>query len=104
MNKSEFVNYISEKHSCTKIEAEKVIDMFVSSVIDALGAGNEISLVGFGSFSINKVAARTGSNSKYGPSFPDKQFLYWLCCYFESKTTFFISYIGLFLPKTFSLS
>ena len=66
MNKSEFVNYISEKHSCTKIEAEKVIDMFVSSVIDALGAGNEISLVGFGSFSVSKVAARTGRNPNTG--------------------------------------
>ncbi len=68
MNKSEFVNYISEKHSCTKIEAEKVIDMFVSSVIDALGAGNEISLVGFGSFSVSKVAARTGRNPRTGES------------------------------------
>ena len=66
MNKSEFVNYISEKHSCTKIEAEKVIDMFVSSVIDALGAGNEISLVGFGSFSVSKVAARKGRNPRTG--------------------------------------
>ena len=66
MNKSEFVNYISEKHSCTKIEAEKVIDMFFSSVIDALGAGNEISLVGFGSFSVSKVAARTGRNPSTG--------------------------------------
>ena len=68
MNKSEFVNYISEKHSCTKIEAEKVIDMFVSSVIDALGAGNEISLVGFGSFSVSKVVARTGRNPRTGES------------------------------------
>ena len=68
MNKSEFVNYISEKHSCTKIEAEKVIDMFVSSVIDALGAGNEISLVGFGRFSVSKVAARTGRNPRTGES------------------------------------
>ena len=51
MNKGEFINYISEKNSCTKVEAEKVIDMFTSSVIDAIAAGNEISLIGFGNFS-----------------------------------------------------
>jgi DNA-binding protein HU-beta len=40
--------------------------MFTSSVIESLGQGNEISLVGFGSFSINKVAARTGHNPSNG--------------------------------------
>ena len=66
MNKQQFISYIASEHNCTKVEAEKTIDMFVSSVIDALGAGNEISLVGFGSFSINKVAARTGRNPSTG--------------------------------------
>ena len=42
MNKGEFINYISAKHSCTKVDAEKTIDMFTSSVIDALGAGNKL--------------------------------------------------------------
>ena len=66
MNKGAFINYISEKHSCTKIEAEKTIDMFVSSAIDALGEGNEISLMGFGNFSVSKVAARDGRNPRTG--------------------------------------
>jgi len=66
MNKGAFINYISEKHSCTKIEAEKTIDMFVSSAVDALGEGNEISLVGFGNFSVSKVAARDGHNPRTG--------------------------------------
>ena len=61
MNKSEFINCISEKHNCTKVEAEKVIE-FVSSVIDAVGPGNEISLIGFGSLSVSKMAARTAHN------------------------------------------
>ena len=68
MTKKEFIDHISSQHNCTKTEAEKVIDMFVSSVIDALGAGNEISLVGFGSFSVSKVAARTGRNPRTGES------------------------------------
>ena len=66
MNKSEFITHIADQHKCTKVEAEKVIDMFTSSVIDAMGQGKEISLVGFGNFSIGKVAARTGRNPRTG--------------------------------------
>ena len=66
MNKQQFISYISEKYECTKVEAEKTIDMFVSSVIDAIGQGNEISLVGFGNFSVSKVAARSGRNPRTG--------------------------------------
>ena len=66
MNKQQFISYISEKYECSKVEAEKTIDMFVSSVIDAIGQGNEISLVGFGNFSIGKVAARKGRNPRTG--------------------------------------
>ena len=66
MNKQEFVTYIAEQNKCTKAEAEKNIDMFTTSVIDAMGQGNEISLVGFGNFSVNKVAARAGRNPRNG--------------------------------------
>jgi hypothetical protein len=66
MNKGEFINHIAEQHNCTKVEAEKVIDRFVSSVIDAIGQGNEISLVGFGNFSVSKVTARDGRNPSTG--------------------------------------
>ena len=66
MNKREFVKHIAEQHSCTKVEAEKTIDMFTSSVIDAMRQGNEISLIGFGNFSISKVATRAGRNPRTG--------------------------------------
>ena len=66
MNKVEFINHIAEQHNFTKVEAEQVIDRFVSSVIDAIGQGNEISLVGFGNFSVSKVAARDGRNPSTG--------------------------------------
>ncbi len=66
MNKSEFITHIADQHKCTKIEAEKVIDTFTSSVIDAIGQGKEISLLGFGNFSVSKVAARTGRNPRTG--------------------------------------
>lgn len=66
MKKSDFITYISEKHTTTKAEAEKVIDIFTSSIIGALGEGNEVSLIGFGNFSVSKVAARAGRNSRTG--------------------------------------
>ena len=66
MNKGDFVSHIVEQHKCTKIEAEKTIDMFTSSVIDAISKGNQISLIGFGNFSISKVAAITGRNPRSG--------------------------------------
>lgn len=66
MNKSELIAHIAEQHKCTKTEAEKVIEIFTSSVIDALGKGNEISLIGFGNFSVSKVAARSGRNPQTG--------------------------------------
>ncbi len=68
MNKSEFVDHIAGQHSCTKKDAEKAIDIFTSSVIDALSQGKEISLVGFGNFTVSKVAAKTGRNPRTGES------------------------------------
>ena len=66
MNKSELINHIADEHSITKIEAEKVIDRFTGSIISALSKGKEISLLGFGSFSISKVSARAGRNPRTG--------------------------------------
>jgi len=66
MNKQEFITHIANQHDCTKVEAEKAIDMFTSSVIDAVGQGNEISLIGFGRFSTTKIAARGGRNPRSG--------------------------------------
>lgn len=66
MNKPEFVKYVAEKYSITQDEANKNIDMFTSSVISALGEGNEIQLVGFGNFSVSEVAAKTGRNPRTG--------------------------------------
>ncbi|NDB85349.1 MAG: HU family DNA-binding protein [Alphaproteobacteria bacterium] len=66
MNKADFVKHIAEQHKSTQVEAEKIIDIFTSSVIEALGQGKEISLIGFGNFSVSKVEARTGRNPRTG--------------------------------------
>jgi len=66
MNKHEFIDHIANQHGCTKKEAEKAIDIFTSSVIDAIGEGKEISLVGFGNFSVSKIEGRSGRNPRTG--------------------------------------
>ncbi len=66
MNKGDFIKFISENNNCTQGMAEKVINMFISTVIDAISKGNEISLIGFGSFSVQKVEAREGRNHRTG--------------------------------------
>jgi nucleoid DNA-binding protein len=64
MNKTEFVNYIAEKNNLKKTEAEKIINIFTDAVVGSVSEGKELSLVGFGSFTISKVAAREGRNPK----------------------------------------
>jgi DNA-binding protein HU-beta len=68
MTKQGFIDHIASQHGCTKREGEKIIDMFTSSVIEAMGEGKEISLAGFGNFTINKVEARKGRNPRTGES------------------------------------
>jgi len=66
MHKEEFSKHIAYQHNITQKAAHDVIDTFTSSVIDAMGQGKEISLIGFGNFTVSKVAARTGRNPRTG--------------------------------------
>ena len=68
MNKQEFVTFIANQHDCTKIEAEKIINIFTSSVIDAMSKNNNILLQGFGKFYKIKLLARIGRNPNNGQS------------------------------------
>ena len=66
MNKKEFARYISDEHSCTLKEANRIIDVFTNSVISSLSEGKDISLIGFGLFSVSKIPARDGRNPRTG--------------------------------------
>ena len=66
MNKKEFARYISDEYSCTVTEANRIIDLFTNSVISGLSEGKDISLTGFGLFSVSKIPARDGRNPKTG--------------------------------------
>lgn len=66
MNKAELIGSIADKSGLSRADAGKALDAFVSSVTDALKDGDRISLVGFGSWSVDERGARTGRNPRTG--------------------------------------
>jgi len=74
MNKTQFVKHLATQNSITQDEANKAIDMFTSSVTSALAGGDEVSLIGFGNFSVSKMASRPGRNPKTGETIQIKAY------------------------------
>ena len=66
MTKADLVNSIAEKAGLNKADAEKALKAFTDAVTDALKAGEKVSLVGFGTFSVGDRAARQGQNPQTG--------------------------------------
>ncbi len=62
MTKAEFVDKLAEKGKMTKKQAAEAIDLIFTTMADSLVAGDEISIPGFGKFSIANRKARTGLN------------------------------------------
>lgn len=65
MNKADIINEIA-KTTCTKVEAAKALDAFIEAVKKDLKKGNKVTIVGFGTFSVTKRAARKGRNPQTG--------------------------------------
>ncbi|WP_334472953.1 HU family DNA-binding protein [Arsenophonus sp. PmNCSU2021_1] len=66
MNKPELINQIAGKANLTKKDSEKALNAFIETVTEALKAGDNIQLVGFGSFQVKKRAARESRHPKTG--------------------------------------
>ncbi len=66
MNKSELIDAIADNSGLSKADSGRAVDAFVKSVTKALKKGDTVSLVGFGTFSVRKRAARTGRNPRTG--------------------------------------
>ena len=62
MNKTELVEKVAAGAGLSKVDAKKAIDATVAAIKDALIAGDKISLIGFGTFSISERPAREGIN------------------------------------------
>lgn len=66
MNKKDLVASIAERAGLTKKDAEKALDAFTATVVDALKKGEKVNLVGFGVFEVRERKARIGRNPQTG--------------------------------------
>jgi DNA-binding protein HU-beta len=66
MNKAELIEQIATKAGLSKADAKRALDAFVDATTGSLKKGGRVALVGFGSFSVSKRAARTGRNPQTG--------------------------------------
>jgi len=66
MNKAELIDAMAAEAKLSKVDAKKALDAFVNSTSKALKKGDRVALVGFGTFSVAKRAARIGRNPQTG--------------------------------------
>ncbi|GAF60620.1 DNA-binding protein HU [Psychrobacter sp. JCM 18903] len=76
MNKSELIDSIADKSGLNKTQAGDALNAVMESVGEALEAGDSISLVGFGTFSVKDRKARTGRNLRRVKSLAFQQVKY----------------------------
>ena len=70
MNKTELIAAVAEKADLSKKDAEAAITAAVEAITGALIEGEQVQLVGFGSFEVKTRAARVGRNPKTGEEIP----------------------------------
>jgi DNA-binding protein HU-beta len=66
MNKAQLIDRLAEEADLTKSQATRVLDVLLKTVTDTLARGEDVALVGFGSFVVEERAARKGRNPKTG--------------------------------------
>lgn len=66
MNKQELIGTVAEATGMTKNDASKAVEAVFDSITSQLKAGDEVRLVGFGTFSVSKRKASTGRNPRTG--------------------------------------
>jgi DNA-binding protein HU-beta len=66
MNKSELIEAIAAEADVPKAHAGRVLDAMVSVVGNALAGGEQVSMVGFGTFLVRERPARSGRNPRTG--------------------------------------
>lgn len=66
MNKGELIDAVAASASLSKSDAGDAVDGVFDAITNALRGGDSVSLVGFGTFSVKRRAARTGRNPRTG--------------------------------------
>jgi DNA-binding protein HU-beta len=66
MNKGELIESVANQTNLSKADAGRAVDAMIDAIEGTLKVGNTVSLVGFGTFSVKKRAARQGRNPRTG--------------------------------------
>jgi DNA-binding protein HU-beta len=66
MNRKELIDALANKTGSTKADADKNIAALIEIISETLGKGENLALVGFGTFEVRERAARTGRNPATG--------------------------------------
>jgi DNA-binding protein HU-beta len=66
MNKTELTDAVAESTGMTKTDAARAVDSVLGTITDALAKGEQVGVVGFGTFLVRDRAARTGRNPQTG--------------------------------------
>jgi DNA-binding protein HU-beta len=66
MNKTDLINAVASSAELSKAKAGKVVESLLDAITDALKEGKDVSLIGFGTFSVRERAGRSGRNPRTG--------------------------------------
>ena len=66
MNKAELIEAVAEAADLNKATATRAVDAMLNGIADALKKGEQVALVGFGTFEVRERAARAGRNPQTG--------------------------------------
>ena len=66
MNKAELIDAVAESADLSKASATRALDGALDAILNVLKGGDQVTLVGFGTFSVRPRAARTGRNPRTG--------------------------------------
>ena len=66
MNKTDLINSVAEQTGLAKGDATKAVESVITAVTNALRGGDQVALVGFGTFSVRDRKARVGRNPRTG--------------------------------------
>ena len=66
MTKADLIEKMATDADISKAAAEKALKSFIEAVTKTVKKGNKLTLVGFGTFSVSKRAARKGRNPQTG--------------------------------------
>ncbi len=66
MNKAELIEAVAEQTDMSKADAGRAVEAIVTTITDAMTKQDDVSLIGFGTFTVRERAARSGRNPQTG--------------------------------------